>query len=569
MNEFGADDPVRTEALLARVREPLAAYFRGRAGPDSAEDMVQDAYVEILGALPGYRPGRCFLAFALAIAKSTMDSRLRVSARDRRRELLVEAVPDFASDERGPGERVLATLDLAFLRWVLAQLPPPSRAVLVCCAVFECTTAEAADRIGLSRGSAAALRSWAVRRARAIAARGHSQAGAAHPGGAAVTRFSMPGLGPVGRRLALDDDGLLCDLLVHAVRVGQVPERTGLLGAALDKIASQVHYDAVSGSLFEGVPAVESVVRIALRNAPAFEGRHSSLLRELAAEVDRLVRSRLRTARARAFGLHQPSSREFSLSGGLAGLGAVLLHRDPHGDLLSSVVAYLVGLTEERRHGGLARPGWWTGAGPDDTADLGIMHGAAGILAVLSLARLQGVLVAGMDRAIWSLVDVYQAHRHTGEDGAPWWPSRAGSVAPHRHSARSRPAPGWDGTLGICRSLHLAAQAIDAPGLRQDAAHAARAALANPVFPPYGGIRSGPHGAAIVALRIAEDDDDRDLARTAAQLLDTVPATALHVGRGGGFLTGAAGTVLARRPGTNRPALPSSARWDFFLAATV
>lgn len=52
---------------------------------------------------------------------------------------------------------------------------------------------------------------------------------------------------------------------------------------------------------------------------------------------------------------------------GLTGLGAYLLHRDPHGELVRQVLAYLVRLTEPvpaDDEAGLSVSGWWTGDVP-------------------------------------------------------------------------------------------------------------------------------------------------------------------------------------------------------------
>ncbi len=80
----------------------------------------------------------------------------------------------------------------------------------------------------------------------------------------------------------------------------------------------------------------------------------------------------------------RPSLAEFDLVRGLTGLGAYLLCRAPHGELVRQVLTYLVRLTEPLPaddQAGASAPGWWTsdvpsgqpvGAFRGGHADLGI-----------------------------------------------------------------------------------------------------------------------------------------------------------------------------------------------------
>jgi hypothetical protein len=83
----------------------------------------------------------------------------------------------------------------------------------------------------------------------------------------------------------------------------------------------------------------------------------------------------------------RPSLSEFDLVRGPTGLGAYLLRRDPDGDLVRRVLAYLVQLTEPLPaddEAGLSAPGWWTSDVPSGQphtaldaghANLGMAHG--------------------------------------------------------------------------------------------------------------------------------------------------------------------------------------------------
>lgn len=82
-----------------------------------------------------------------------------------------------------------------------------------------------------------------------------------------------------------------------------------------------------------------------------------------------------------------PRMQEYDLIGGLTGLGAYLLRRGTHPDLLDGVMHYLVQLFQQpvTVHGEQV-PGWWTSdspggqpntAWPDGHGNFGTAHGVA------------------------------------------------------------------------------------------------------------------------------------------------------------------------------------------------
>jgi len=110
--------------------------------------------------------------------------------------------------------------------------------------------------------------------------------------------------------------------------------------------------------LWFGAPAVAFAISTA---AP---GQYAQAMASLDVGVTALVTARLDAAFARMDAAVRPSLSEFDLVHGLAGLGAYLLARDPDGDLVRRVLAYLVRLTEPvpaDDQAGLSAPGWWTG----------------------------------------------------------------------------------------------------------------------------------------------------------------------------------------------------------------
>lgn len=180
---------------------------------------------------------------------------------------------------------------------------------------------------------------------------------------------------------------------------------------------------------------------------------------------------RLRRAHERIDAEQLPVLREYDLIRGLTGIGAYLLHRHHGGELLHSVLFYLVRLTEPRRIDGDTMPGWWTANAPNDQpspqlpgghGNLGMAHGIAGPLALLCTALWHGITVVGQVDAIGRICAWLDQWR-TGTGRRAWWPEtvsatdqRAGTV---RQTGPGRPS--WCyGTPGRARAQQLAGLAL-------------------------------------------------------------------------------------------------------------
>lgn len=223
---------------------------------------------------------------------------------------------------------------------------------------------------------------------------------------------------------------------------------------------------------------------------------------------------------------------EFDGISGLAGTGAALLARGRHGQ--NALMTILRALAELAGGGG-AVPRWYTPAGemadeamasmyPDGNLNCGLAHGIPGPLAMMSLARLEGLEVPGMGEAIAKVAEWLVDHRVDDAWGVNWPTAVAvGSGAP---DAPSRAA--WCyGTPGIARALWLAGQALDDDALRQTGIEGMEAVYRRPVAAR--GIDSptfchGVAGLLQVTLRFAHDTDlsvFEDAARElTGQLLD-------------------------------------------------
>jgi lantibiotic biosynthesis protein len=309
--------------------------------------------------------------------------------------------------------------------------------------------------------------------------------------------------------------------------------------------------------LWFGAPAV------AFALATATPGQYLRVMTSLDAAVTQLVHTRLQAALVRMAAAVRPSLSECDLVRGLTGLGAYLLHRDPHGDLIRRILAYLVALTDPLPaddDAGLSAPGWWTSDVPSGQpahrfhgghADLGMAHGISGPLALLALAMRQGILVDGHAAAIDRICTWLDAWRQEAPAG-PWWPERV-SLAELRtgRSVHDSPArPSWCyGTPGLARAQQLAGHALRDPVRQKAAEHALARCVADPVQLDRIIDPTLCHGWAGVLATVwcaAADARSPDLRGHLPRLLDTLLAHASDAPprRLNGLIEGSAGVAL-------------------------
>jgi len=222
-----------------------------------------------------------------------------------------------------------------------------------------------------------------------------------------------------------------------------------------------------SAGLFYGAPAVAFVLHTGAH--PAYAG----MLAELDEHVNYLTALKLAAAYERIERGELTRPGEYDLISGLTGLGAyhLLRHGPADSGMTAAVLDYLVALTEPVRKYGESLPGWWSGTGPAGTPDpawpgghlnLGMAHGIAGILALLSGAMRVGIQVDGQAKAVTELCGAFDRYRQ-GSTACPWWPAM---ITPGEHKRgrtdSSRQArPSWCyGTPGQARAQQLAGLAL-------------------------------------------------------------------------------------------------------------
>ena len=339
---------------------------------------------------------------------------------------------------------------------------------------------------------------------------------------------------------------------------------------------TQITPEPVDGSrdagLFHGAPALAFVLHAARADGvPRYQLAAGTLNRQ----ADQIARQRLADADARMRSGDAATFAEYDLFRGLTGLGALLLQTTPGSDTFAGVLRYLVALTRPQMTDGQEVPGWWVAHDPDPAlptpgghANLGVAHGAAGILAILALSARQGHAVAGQHAAIGRLQAFFGRWRQDADDH-PWWPQwltrdqlRSGKPG-QQHPGR----PSWCyGAAGITRALQLAALATGDTRRQQDAEDA----LATCLHPrkvarlDSAGLCHGLAGLYQTAVRAAADALSPAISERLPELAAALSAAAREPGIHG-LLTGTAGTDLALE--TARTGPPRSG-WDACLLIT-
>ncbi|GHD36641.1 hypothetical protein GCM10007147_44140 [Nocardiopsis kunsanensis] len=362
---------------------------------------------------------------------------------------------------------------------------------------------------------------------------------------------------------------------IEAARTGHGPWESARTWIA--RALSEPVNGTSTATLWAGAPALGLLTAVAA-TSPTHLARARARLGEA---TTRLTRHRLYQAHTRIDRGQRPSLAEFDLTQGLTGLAIYHLHTHPEAPITRQALAYLVRLSLPLPDDPHQLPGWWTEHSPHNRLDpdfpgghlnLGVAHGIAAPLAVLSLALRHRVTVDGHTDAIGRILDVLDTRRHTGPRGT-WWPYY---LSPQRWesgptNAACEQRPTWCyGTPGLARAQQLAAIALNDPGRRARAektmADCLRDAFQLDTLADLG-LCHGWAGLLHCAWRINADAPDaplaQDLDRIAATLLDRLEVDDHH-DLDPEFLDGRAGIALALHTYANGTA--AGVPWDAHLA---
>jgi lantibiotic biosynthesis protein len=334
--------------------------------------------------------------------------------------------------------------------------------------------------------------------------------------GAPARRWSGPGLSG-----ATAGGALLCGELDRS-SPGDGWDRRG--HALLTAVVRSAQSDLAPLGLYDGIAGIGYVAsRLA-----AGRDRYVKLL----ASVDKAILGGVNARCATLMNANGLAVRDWDLISGITGVGVCALARLPVPAARTALERILTALVElSGEIGGVPR--WWTPAehlvgylrehAPGGGVNCGVAHGVPGALALMALARLNGVEVSRQLDATRRTARWLADQAHAGPWGPEWpatvpvrarWSGPGPGVAPAR--------PGWCyGNAGIARALWLCGHALD------DAAHvdlgvqAMRQALTRQTHEhPLGSATfcHGVAGLAHVALGMATESHDDQLAANAKGL---------------------------------------------------
>ncbi|SDW81002.1 Lanthionine synthetase C-like protein [Marininema mesophilum] len=271
---------------------------------------------------------------------------------------------------------------------------------------------------------------------------------------------------------------------------------TALLYGELDRFDPQAGWDQVahqhlvamqryleaegfqSISLFGGITGVAFATWSASREGE----RYGRLLEQLHTQIAESLRKQLRIERERRSKEKGVLAQWYDIIVGITGVGRYLLIQKDQPELRELLDEILLDLVELSKPIVVERqtvPGWWIPQHAQFTEhdrqsfakgnfNCGLAHGIPGPLALLSLAKLQGVEVKGQVEAIqrmtqwllqWKQEDAYGSYWY---DRVAWEEEVEGARLTHRHREA------WCyGTPGVARALYFAGKALQDEGLKE------------------------------------------------------------------------------------------------------
>jgi len=146
--------------VYTEYRPQIKRYLARLAGDDEAEDLVQEVFVKVSAALPGFKGESTLSTWLYRIATNTALDRLRNPSYRQHRHSA--PLPEELADEHRPGlreaplpaDQQLVKEEMnSCIRDVINGLPPDYRAVIALSELKELKDGEVADILGISVGA--------------------------------------------------------------------------------------------------------------------------------------------------------------------------------------------------------------------------------------------------------------------------------------------------------------------------------------------------------------------------------------------------------------------------------
>ena len=148
-----------------RLHGPMVlAYLRRFVGRDSAEDVLQQVFLELWRSRAKYDPARSLEAWIIGIAHKRAVDHLRRQARHEGAQLVSLTEPDLAATDRFVEEFAEAQV----INDALAELSPEQRETLVLAYFSDLSQSQIAGRMNVPLGTVKARSARGLRRLAAI-----------------------------------------------------------------------------------------------------------------------------------------------------------------------------------------------------------------------------------------------------------------------------------------------------------------------------------------------------------------------------------------------------------------
>lgn len=162
----------------------------------------------------------------------------------------------------------------------------------------------------------------------------------------------------------------------------------------------------------------------------------------------------------------------YDVISGLSGIASYLLLVDGCDDIIKNILAFMVNMSSYKNINGTSVMKWHIKSNnidsesrklyPNGYLNLGMAHGIAGPLVILSKSYKKGIYVEGQREAILNIVDIYKKYAYTSTKGV-YWP---GLISPEDsliiNNSFENIRDGWCyGSIAIARALFIAGDSID------------------------------------------------------------------------------------------------------------
>lgn len=343
----------------------------------------------------------------------------------------------------------------------------------------------------------------------------------------------------------------------------RTPQRAGRIFRLVDRLVELVPHQHLGPGLWNGLAGILYAFEFVRRVDADLLGDHGEAIVDFVEEMDGMLCQFMRNAHGRT---------NFDLISGICGLGAYSLMRTDHAaatTLFRDAETCLLSLAER----GTDHYSWKTWSGQRDAHhDLGVAHGIAGVIGLLSLGLRCGRATPRTRQILRHAINWLMGQEDRSLAHSRYSSTVAHAAMPGAPPASSRLA--WCyGDLGIAAALAAAACALDDVGLREYWQDLVSSRIAHPESSFHldsHGLCHGHSGVVHILARLLRHGDPHRAADLHARLHDEL-VRAPHLADPSaayGLLEGLAGVLLVLAE-SNENAVSLRQSWDICLLTAI